>query len=377
VEHPFVLFAGVGNADFRYASGFDVERGAYIRFAPGDDLLILSTLELDRARAESRAKRVVDRLELGWRESGDTTAAWAPAILAALRERNVSEIQVPSSLPAALYRALDEAGVEVLIEPQLLAAQRRRKTAEELRSIHAAVRATEAACVEVIRLISAADIRDGLLWEAGRPLTSEHLIAVATASLLELGYEAPELIVAGSLGSALPHYRGTGQLAAGVPIVLDFFPRGRSSGYHADVTRTVVAGPVEEPWQRVSDAVLAAFDTATSVLRPGADGRTAMRAACQALVDAGFGTATAGLEGRPGFVLNHGLGHGLGLDVHEDPHLRDHSVELVEGDVVTVEPGLYEVGRGGVRWEDTGVIEAAGFRSFNELPKSLDPRDYL
>lgn len=378
VKHPFVLFAGVGDADFRYASGFDVERGLYLRFAPGDDLLVLSTLELDRARETTRVARIADRLELGWQESpANPVAAWAAPILTAARERGLGEIHAPASLPAALYQALGDAGLEVVIEPRLLNEARRRKSAEEIRSIHAATRAAEAACLAVVRRIAEAEIRDGLLWEQGRPLTSEHLIALASGTLQELGYEPLDLIVAGSPGAALPHYRGTGQLRAGVPIVLDIFPRGRSSGYFADMTRTVIAGPIEEPWQRVSEAVLAAFDAGVAELRPGGDGRAAMRAACQALVDAGFGTTMAGLEGRPGPVLNHGLGHGVGLDVHEDPHLRDHLMELREGDVVTVEPGLYEIHRGGLRWEDTGVIEATGFRSFNELPKSLDPLAYL
>lgn len=377
MKHPFVLFAGVGDEDFRYASGFDVERGAYLSFAPDDDLLIVSTLEVERAREQGRAKRVADRIELGWQESDDPTAAWAAPITTALRERGLGEVSVPASLPAALYRALAEAGVEVVIQPRLLVEARRRKSPEERRWIHAAQRAAEAACVEVIRRIAEAEIRDGLLWEERRPLTSEHLIALASATLQELGYQATGLIVAGSPGSGLPHYRGSGQLRVGAPIVLDIFPRGAGTGYYGDLTRTVIAGPFEERWQRISDAVLAAFDAGAGQLKPGGNGQAAMRAACQALVDAGFGSSTQGLEGRPGPRLTHGLGHGVGLDVHEDPFLRDHPIELIEGDVVTVEPGLYEVGLGGVRWEDTGIIEASGFRSFGSLPKSLDPRAYL
>lgn len=377
MEHPFLLVAGVGDNDFRYASGFDVERGAYLRFAAGDDLLIVPALEVDRAREQSRAKRVVDRAELGWRESQDRLGGWAEPILAALRERGQNQVRVPSALPAVLYRTLLERGLEVVIEPSLVATERRRKTPEEIRWIHAAQKAAEAACAEVIRRIAEAEIRDGLLWEQGRPLTSEHLIALATGILQELGYQATDLIVAGSPGSALPHYRGSGQLRARAPIVLDIFPRGRSSGYCGDLTRTVIAGPIDEHWRQVSEAVLAAFAAGAAQLKPGGDGQMAMRAACQALVDAGFGTMTEGLEGRPGPKLTHGLGHGVGLDIHEEPFLRDFPLRLEEGDVVTVEPGLYELASGGVRWEDTGVIEASGFRSFGTLPMSLDPAAYL
>lgn len=377
MEHPFALFAGVADQDFRYASGFDVERGAYVWFAPGDDLLILSTLELDRARAQSRAARVVDRLDLGWTDSEDPIGGWAAPIRAALAERGLGEVRVPAALPAGLYQALVDGGLEVVIDPRLLVEARRRKTPDEVRSIHAALRAAEAACVEVVRRIAEAEIRDGMLWEQGRPLTSEHLIALASGALQELGYQSVEMIIAGSPGSGLPHERGSGQLRASAPIVLDIFPRGQSSGYYADMTRTVVAGPVAEPWQRVSDAALAAFDAGVAELRPGADGQSAMRAACRALVEAGFGTTIAGFEGKPGFKLTHGLGHGVGLDIHEAPSVRDHPETLIEGDVITFEPGLYDSRLGGVRWEDTGIIEGSGFRSFNSLPKSLDPRDYL
>jgi Xaa-Pro aminopeptidase len=73
----------------------------------------------------------------------------------------------------------------------------------------------------------------------------------------------------------------------------------------------------------------------------------------------------------------HSTGHGVGLEVHEAPYLRDFEYPLVDGDVVTVEPGLYLEGLGGVRVEDTGMVTAGGFENFSSLPRSLDPRAYL
>jgi Xaa-Pro aminopeptidase len=114
------------------------------------------------------------------------------------------------------------------------------------------------------------------------------------------------------------------------------------------------------------------------LLTEGVNGRDVHRAVCRTLVERGFGTTTAGFEGDPGGPrMIHSTGHGVGLEVHEAPQLRDLDYPLRAGDVVTVEPGLYQVGLGGVRVEDTGLVTANGFRNFTSLPRSLDPGDYL
>jgi Xaa-Pro aminopeptidase len=100
---------------------------------------------------------------------------------------------------------------------------------------------------------------------------------------------------------------------------------------------------------------------------------------CHVLVDRGYGTTTKGFEGPSGVAkMNHSTGHGVGLEVHEDPMLRGPDENgLLAGDVVTVEPGLYLMGLGGVRIEDTGMVTKDGFKNFTSLTRSLDPRDYL
>jgi Xaa-Pro aminopeptidase len=96
-------------------------------------------------------------------------------------------------------------------------------------------------------------------------------------------------------------------------------------------------------------------------------------------VDRGYGTSTKGFEGASGVArMIHSTGHGVGLEIHEDPLLRGPDENtLIEGDVVTVEPGLYLMGLGGVRVEDTGMVTKDGFKNFTRLTRSLDPRDYL
>ncbi len=334
---PIVLIpAGDSDADFIYATGFAVETGLYIRFAKDDDVLVVSPLEIDRARAQSKVANVVEDREVYAHKS------WARLAAKMLREKGVHEARVSPRLPAAHL--------------------------EDLR-----------AEVEVVRQLAAADIRDGILWSEGRALTSERLYARAQLVLGEMGFTCPEMIIAGSPECALPHFRGEGPIRASAPVIIDIFPVGRSSHYHGDLTRTVVVGEIPDEFQRMHAATLQALDAGVESIRAGVPGKDVHLAVCQVLVDRGYGTTSVGYEGPDGVAkMNHSTGHGVGLDVHEEPSLRQTSDEpLREGDVVTVEPGLYKLGLGGVRIEDTGMVTANGFHNFTTITRSLNPKDYL
>ena len=377
---PILLFSrGHGDADFYYASHFDVENALYVRYAEGDDVLVVATLEVGRARTEARVARVADWTELGWTEGPNQLKSWAEVALRLLAERRTAAVVTSPRVFAAIYRSLAEAGVEIEIDADLFVEERRRKSGEEAAAIRAAQRAAESACVEVIRNLAAARAgKDAVLQLDGRPLTSEMLMARAQLVLNEHGHSAAEMIVASSPGSALPHFRGVGPIRTGAPVIIDIFPRGTASHYHGDLTRTVVPGTIPDAFRRMHEASEAALEAALRVLHVGVDGREVHRKACQVLVDRGYGTSTRGFEGnRDGPRMIHSTGHGVGLEVHEAPFLRDLEYPLVEGDVVTVEPGLYLEGLGGVRVEDTGMVTADGFENFTSLPRSLDPRAYL
>jgi Xaa-Pro aminopeptidase len=371
---PIVLIpAGAGDADFIYATGFDVEIGLYIRFAEKDDVLVASPLEIDRAREQSKATRVVvDR---------DTYAdqAWARLAARMLREKGLAAARVSPNLAAAHLEDLRATGIEVEVDRELFRVERRRKSAGEANAIQDAQRAAEAAVVEVVTNLVEADIKDGVLWLQGTPLTSERLYARAQLLLGEKGFTCPEMIIAGSPESAMPHFRGAGPIKANAPVVIDVFPSSRATHYHGDLTRTVVVGDIPDEINRMHAAVLQALDAGIESISGGVPGRDVHHVVCQVLVDRGFGTTTNGYEGPEGGPkMNHSTGHGVGLEVHEDPGLRaSESRPLAEGDVVTVEPGLYLMGLGGVRIEDTGMVTKDGFQNFTSLTRSLDPRDYL
>lgn len=375
---PLLLINEGEDSDFYYATRFLTHDPAlYLRFGPGDDVLVLNILELERGRQTSSAKRVIDRAEHGWEEDPDTYRAWAKMAARLLGERGIDRVRVSAKLPAGYVEELRNQDVDVAVEKSLFVRERRRKDHEEAEFIHAAQRAAEAACAEIATLVSTSEVRDGILWLDDRPLTSERLMAAGQTALNEIGYSCDDMIVAGSPNSAMPHWRGEGEIRAGAPVIIDIFPRGRISRYHGDLTRTIVPGDISEEVKKMHAAVVAALDAAIAAIRPGVNGREVHETACRVLQEHGYGAATKGFEVADGVArMIHSTGHGVGLEVHELPNLRPMDMPLEEGDVVTVEPGLYLEGFGGIRVEDTGIVTRDGFRNFTTLTRSLDPRAY-
>jgi Xaa-Pro aminopeptidase len=167
-------------------------------------------------------------------------------------------------------------------------------------------------------------------------------------------------IVASGPNSANPHAVPTGRLLQrGDFVVLDFGARYR--GYCSDMTRTVCLGEASAKQRRVYETVLAAHEAGKQAIAPGVAASSVHEAAAAVIAAAGFGD-----------YFLHSLGHGVGLEVHEEPTLHPKSeAVLQEGNVVTVEPGIYLPGVGGVRIEDFGVVRAGGFESFTASPREF------
>ena len=376
---PIVLIpGGEGDADFTHATGFAVETGLYIRFGENDDVLVVSPLEIDRARVQSRTTKTLELDEAGFEDHGPFVS-YARLAAKLLRQRSAEQARVSARLQAGYLEELRSTGLEIEVDRDLFQIERRQKSQDEAAFIEASQRAAEAAVVEVVSQLAQADVRDGILWLDDSPLTSERLYARASLLLGEKGFTCPDMIIAGSPECAMPHFRGEGPIRVGAPVIIDIFPSSRKSHYHGDLTRTVVVGEIPDEVRRMHAAALQALDAGIESIRAGASGRDVHQTVCQVLVDRGFGTTTKGFEGPEGVArMNHSTGHGVGLEVHEEPSLRgpDENI-LLEGDVVTVEPGLYLLGFGGVRVEDTGMVTKDGFKNFTTLTRSLDPRDYL
>jgi Xaa-Pro aminopeptidase len=168
---------------------------------------------------------------------------------------------------------------------------------------------------------------------------------------------------------------GEGQLQAGEPIVIDLWPRDGESSCCADMTRTYVVGDVPDEvveWHRLC---LEALERAVADMRPGVTGRSVYDGTCEIFEAAGYPTQRTKAEGQSldeGFF--HSLGHGVGLDVHEQPVLGMVGHEQLErGEVFAVEPGLYRPGFGGCRLEDLVLVTENGAEKLTRFPYDLTP----
>ena len=342
----------------------------------GDSTLYVSALEYGRAQKQAKVGKVArfDDDDFLKRRAGDgELQAFGAAIASRLAAAGVDQVRVEPDFPVALARAIEAQDIVVLSDQPLFADERRAKTQEQAEAVRQSQQAAQAALDLVRAILREAEVRDGMLYSDGAPLTSSVLIGAIDGELLSRGYGADGTIAAGGSAAAEPHASDSGHLPAGKGVIVDIFPVDKKSRYFGDITRTFVVGEPNQTWQQMYDAVKAAHHTALSMLRPGANGRDIHRAACQTLYDRGFGASTQGFEREGVPAMIHGTGHGVGLDVHEPPRLSDIDVELRERDVVTIEPGLYSAEEGSVRLEDTVLVTADGYRNLTDYPMEWKP----
>jgi Xaa-Pro aminopeptidase len=240
------------------------------------------------------------------------------------------------------------------------------KTPEEIRHIEAAQRATEAAVAVAHEALRRAEIRGDQFWLSGEILTSERIKKLINVALMERDCIAQHTIVAGGEQACDPHNEGSGPLPAHRSIIFDVFPRSATSRYFADMSRTVIRGRVSPELTRLYETVKDAQDEAITQVRDGADGAKIHQGICDRFERAGYRTGL--VNGRmQGYF--HGTGHGVGLDIHEAPRISRNGSILREGQVVTVEPGLYYPGLGAVRIEDMVLVTKEGCRNLTNYPK--------
>jgi Xaa-Pro aminopeptidase len=346
----------------------------------GKTYLAVSSMEYGRAKREARSDEVLSFDELGFtqlaRELKSGGRALAAATTKLIEELGAAEspVAVPPFLGLVYADELRARGLEVAPDLRLFAGLRRRKTEEEVSYIEKTQRAVEAACAHAVEVLEGSEISgDGTLLYGGETLTSEHLRFEIDAELLRRGCVADGTITAGGLQAADPHERGSGPLRAGESIILDIFPVDKTSRYYADMTRTFVKGEPGEELQRMYDAVLRSQEAALAMISPGVNGREIHQKVSDVLHEAGYETLAH--DQKPGEPLQrgfiHGTGHGVGLEIHESPRVSIADEELVPGDVITIEPGLYYPEIGGVRIEDLVVVTESGCRNLTEFPKEF------
>jgi Xaa-Pro aminopeptidase len=292
----------------------------------------------------------------------------------ACKALGVEEASVPPSFPFGLAERLRTAGIQVHPDRPTFASRRRTKSQAEIAGIRRAQRAAEAGMDAARDLLRRAEPSGAGLVVDGEPLTSERIKQAILGAFLAHGVVADEFIVAHGAQGAVGHDMGSGPIAAGEPVVIDLWPRDPETACYADMTRTYVVGEPPDEIVEYHRLVKQALDRALEATRAGVPGMDVFRLVCEVFQDAGYPTQ---LTKAPGEVLDHGffhgLGHGVGLEVHEPPWLGRAPGDLVAGDVVTLEPGLYRQGFGGVRLEDLVLVTEDGAENLTEYPYDLTP----
>jgi Xaa-Pro aminopeptidase len=295
--------------------------------------------------------------------------------LRAVGSLGIERASVPGDFPVWLADRLRAAGVELDVDQELFDDRRRSKTEAQVAGIRRAQRAAEAAMDACRELLRRSEIRGDELLLDGEQLTVERVKADMNVVFAAHDTTADEYIVAPGAQGAKGHDMGSGSIRPNTPLVVDIFPRDNSSAVYTDMTRTFVVGEVPDDvreWHRLCKEAL---DRAIAEIRAGVEARSVFAGTCEIFEAAGEPTQRTKKAGETlsdGFF--HGLGHGVGLEVHEEPSMgRLARKKLVAGDVVTVEPGLYRSGYGGVRLEDIVLVTENGSENLTRYPYDLEP----
>ncbi len=354
------------NLDIYYLSRF-LAPDRFALLAASSLSILVSGMEEGRAKKESGADEVASTSDYGMMEKlakfDRPEDAYIEVLKEFLQDRGVRRLGVPGDFPVRVYQGL-EADFDISVLESPVSEWREVKTSEEIEYIKYSQKACEDAMSVAIEMIRNSRPSGDILILEGEPLTSEKVKSAIDVALLENGCEAQDTIVAGGIDAADPHCSGSGPLPANSPIVVDIFPRSKKSRYFADMTRTVLRGEADQKIVEIYQAVLAAQEAGIAAVRAGATGKEVHAKVCEVFEEQGYSER----EGR-GFI--HSTGHGVGLAIHERPSLSEVGGGLVEGNVVTVEPGLYYPELGGVRLEDLVVVRKDGCDNLTNLEKRL------
>lgn len=364
-----IIDSSENNADLYYGTGFFIPDPAIFIEHKGKKILVLSDLELDRGKKEAQVDSVLClseyRKKLPLKKQ--KKAGFVDIVNLVFKERRIKNAVVPGRFPIKYGDELRKLGYRIDYkkdEPFFEA--RLKKTAEEIDLIRDALKKTARAMELAIGMIASSEIKKDKLFLNGATLTSEKIKGEINAELSRLSFTASHTIVACGVHSSMPHHTGEGPIFTGQPVVIDIFPRSQENGYFGDMTRTVVKGEPSKELEKMYQTVLKGQKLGISLIKHGARSKDVHSAIVEFFKKSGFETGM--IDGKQqGFI--HSTGHGLGLEIHEPPRVSSGDDVLEEGNVVTVEPGLYYEKLGGVRIEDVVVVKKDGCENLTRCAK--------
>ncbi len=369
-------------ADLHYESGFNAEDNFLWFSTPKMTAIAVNALEFGRAVKQRRCDvEVIDRTHLRqalhlpdampekYRDAGNGALH---DILSISEAFGVNNWQVPYDFPCGLAQSL--ASYDITVSPiQHFSPAREVKSSGEIENIRKAQRIAEAGLAQADAILAESSIgNDGLLYYHGEVLTAEILRGAINAEIARLGGNPSGTIAAPGPQGADPHQAGSGAVAANSPIIMDIFPRDEATGYFGDLTRTRVKGKAPAIVRHTYETVLEAQQRVLDTLKPGMPCCNFHNKTVDFFAENGCKT---GWDEKHNcyYGFFHGLGHSVGLEIHESPSLsRGITTLLQPGHVVTVEPGLYYPEWGGIRIEDTVAITSDGIDNLTVAQKFLE-----
>ena len=366
-----LVSASEGDSNMLYAAGFFVPDPFIFFQHKKIKYVVMSDLEIDRAKKQAHADRV---LSLSLYQRKLRKNGKSPTMIDILdllfRERGIRSLIVPANFSVLLADQLRAKGFSVQIKRDPFFAERETKDGTEVKHITESLRVATRGLEAGIRALKRTKIkRDGYLYLNDARLTSEMLKTFVNTTIMAQGWVPSHTIISSGNQCVDPHHEGTGPIKAHTSIIFDIFPRSQKTGYFGDLSRTVVRGHASERLKEMYATVQAGQKIGFDQIRDGIDGKEIHQKILALFEARGFHTGR--INGRmQGFF--HGTGHGLGLDIHEPPRIAPVEATLRAGHVVTVEPGLYYLGVGGVRLEDVVVVTPRGNRNLTDCPQFLE-----
>ncbi|MHC4976233.1 MAG: M24 family metallopeptidase [Planctomycetota bacterium] len=346
---------------------------AFIELPDNTSTFIVRDIESDRARKAGFADTVLSPPDIvGDDLHPDRDIATAIATAQFLKSKGLSEITTDRSLPMLFAHEIEKQGISVHCDPMLGVDERRSKSEREIEALKQIQKITEDSIAHVCRLIAQSNPDSkGVLHHDGAPLTSARVRTFIDLFHVEHSVEpsGTSIVACGTQGGDC-HNRGEGELKTGQPIIIDVFPRHAQSRYYGDCTRTMVHGDIPDNIAHWHSVVCEAKAAAIGVTRAGVTAHDVHMATMEIMHKHGF---ERGINlNDPDYVsIQHGTGHGVGLDVHEPPLLDENGPELLAGECLTIEPGLYATGVGGVRVEDMVIVRQNGCENLNSIQEGL------
>ncbi|MBI4388378.1 MAG: aminopeptidase P family protein [Candidatus Omnitrophica bacterium] len=366
-----IIATSEADANLFYATRF-LAPDPFVFFQIGKKkTIVASDLEVDRARDQASVHEVLSSSHIAQilKKKGISPISTVTLVSYLLKERHISKLLVPFNFPIAYVDALRKKGFHIEWKRDPFFEERAIKTEAEIQAMTKALRATESAILKAAEILKKANIRGRFLVYKGKKLRSEDIKQLINVALMESNCIAAHTIISCYNDCVDPHNQGSGPLLANQSIIMDVFPHSSETKYFADITRTFVRGKASPKLKKIYAAVKEGQNIAFRQIRNGADGSKIHSDIMKYFDSLGFKTGE--ISGRmQGFF--HGTGHGVGVEIHEPPRISVGKDILKTNQVVTVEPGLYYLGVGGVRLEDMVVVKKNGCVNLTKFPKFLE-----